>query len=92
MKFLVISAAVLGLSLSLALSAVPASAQNMQGPGGQNYGAASSPQTGGIPSAPVNPQTAPTQRGINGLYNYDNQQTGAGGAPGDNNNGNSHRR
>lgn len=88
MKSIVIGAAVLCLSLA----AIPAYAQNVQGPAGANYGAASSPQTGGIPNTTAHPQTAPTQRGLHGLYNYDNNQTGAGGAAADNNNANGRSR
>ena len=91
MKAIVIGAA----ALSLAFAAVPAVAQNMQGPGAVNFGAGSSPQTGGIPTTrpnAANPQTTPTQRGTHGLYNYDNNQTGLGGSPADNNNGNGQRR
>ena len=35
------------LTLGLALASVPAFAQSSGGPGGQNYGAGSNPQTGG---------------------------------------------
>lgn len=88
MKAIVIGAA----ALCLSLAAAPAFAQNMQGPGAVNFGAGSSPQTGGIPTTRANPQTAPTQRGTHGLYNYDNNQSGLGGAPADNNNGNGRHR
>jgi hypothetical protein len=62
-------------ALIIGLSMVSASAQNMQGPGGTNYGAGSTPQTGGIntpvqssPESQPSPRTAPhfTQRGRNG--------------------------
>ena len=88
MKVTVLGAALGAAALALSLAAVPAVAQNMQGPGAVNYGAGSSPQTGGIPTTQPSGRNTPAQQGTHGLYNYDNNQTGAGGAPADNNNGN----
>lgn len=76
--------------LALAIAS-PAAAQNMQGPGAVNFGAASSPQTGGVVNTqPAGPQTK-SNTGSRKLYNSmrtpRHNQTGAGGAPADNNNG-----
>jgi hypothetical protein len=80
-----------GTVAAMALGAGPVLAQNMQGPGAVNYGAGSSPQTGGTSNTQANPQTSPAQRGTQGLYNYDNSQSGTGGGAGNNNNGNGRR-
>jgi hypothetical protein len=50
----------------LAALATSALAQNLQGPGAQNYGAGSSPQTGGVASQAPNLRTnAPSRQSSN---------------------------
>jgi hypothetical protein len=56
-------------AFSFALAATSAFAQTLQGPGAQNFGAGSSPQTGGVVSQPANSQiNTPSGRSQN-LYN-----------------------
>ncbi len=84
MKKTILTASALVLGLAMAS---PVFAQNMQGPGAQNYGAGGSPQTGGIPNTLAAPSTTPSSHG-RALYNQAQpNQTGAGGVSGDNNNG-----
>jgi hypothetical protein len=64
--------AIVAVSLSVAFVAAPAFAQN--GPGGQNYGAGSSPQSGG-----TNYQAPSSQVG-RGLYNTQQPQQNVGSA------------
>ena len=65
MKPIAIGAAVLCLSLA----AVPAVAQNVQGPGGANYGAGSNPQNGGAPNTQSNaPTTTAARHGTHHSY------------------------
>jgi hypothetical protein len=62
--------AIVAVGLSVALAA-PAFAQN--GPGGQNYGAGSSPQSGG-----TNYQAAPSTQIGRGIYNTQQPQQNIG--------------
>jgi hypothetical protein len=72
------------LAFVTALGAAPVFAQNMQGPGAENYNAGSGPQTGGkLTTEPATPQgqQGRTTQG-RGLYNSAGQPTNpAGSAP-----------
>ncbi|HEY1980378.1 MAG TPA: hypothetical protein VGH13_09840 [Xanthobacteraceae bacterium] len=74
----------------MALGAAPVFAQNMQGPGAENYNAGSGPQTGGkLTTEPATPQgqQGRTTQG-RGLYNSAGQPNNpAGVAPRGNKNG-----
>jgi hypothetical protein len=67
----------------MALGAAPAFAQNMQGPGAENYGAGSGPQTGGkVTTQPATPQNQPGTTQGRALYNSAGQPINpAGSAP-----------
>jgi hypothetical protein len=56
-------------AFSFALVATSAFAQTLQGPGAQNYGAGSSPQTGGVVSQPANSQINTPSGLSQNLYN-----------------------
>jgi hypothetical protein len=69
MRKIIISAA----AFVLALVSGAALAQNMQGPGAENFGASSNPQTGGKTGGTSNTQTAQPRNpnaGQGTLYNY----------------------
>jgi hypothetical protein len=71
------------LAFVLALGAAQVFAQNMQGPGAENYNAGSGPQTGGkLTTEPATPQGQPGTTQGRSLYNFAGQPTNpAGGAP-----------
>jgi hypothetical protein len=79
----------IALAFAVALGAASVFAQNMQGPGAENYGAGSGPQSGG--KATTEPATPQGQRGTTqgrGLYNSAGQPINpAGAAPRGNKNG-----
>ncbi len=68
------------LAFVLVLGAAPAFAQNMQGPGAENYNAGSGPQTGGkVTTQPATPQAGGATQG-RALYNSAGQPTNPAGA------------
>jgi hypothetical protein len=71
------------LAFVMALGAAPAFAQNMQGPGAENYNAGSGPQTGGkLTTQPATPQNQPGTTQGRTLYNSAGQPINpAGSAP-----------
>lgn len=73
MKLFAIGAA----ALCLSLAAVPAFAQNVQGPGGANYGAGSSPQNGGAPNTQAAPAQASTTAHHSTHHLYNNASANA---------------
>jgi hypothetical protein len=79
------------LAVVSALGTAPVFAQNMQGPGAENYGAGSGPQSGGkLTTEPATPQGQPGTTQGRGLYNSAGQPTNpAGGPPRSNKNGGS---
>jgi hypothetical protein len=83
------------LALAMALGAAPVFAQNMQGPGAENYNAGSGPQTGGkVTTEPATPQ-GQQGRATQGrtLYNSAGQPMNPSGpAPRANKNGMANRR
>jgi hypothetical protein len=70
------------LAFVMALGPAPVFAQNMQGPGAENYNAGSGPQTGGkLTTEPATPQAGRTTQGRT-LYNSAGQPINpAGSAP-----------